>query len=120
MKADSIPELGAAPSHGSGREFEHRPRAEVKAGRPPRREPLVKSDDHPVGIKEEGVDGAAHSEGVDGAAGLYPKSLSLAQRRREEESAQPGAKASGVADPLSDPSPGCFVFCAKHESILAK
>lgn len=118
MKADAIARARPTPPGGSGGELEHGARVEVDARGAPRPQ-LLHDGDHPaLSVQEDRIDGVAHSEGMDGAAGLDPQALALGEGRAEEEAAQPREEGAGAFDALAEPRARGLVFGHQHVSTL--
>lgn len=84
---------------GSRGQLEDRPRPGHRPHHAPRSHRLRQGEDAPVPIEEDHVEGGAHPEGVDGAAGLEPEALSLLQGWAKEQPPRPGE------EPIRDPHP---------------
>lgn len=119
MKAQTVPPLRAGARRRPGREFEHGAGAGDDPRRPPGRQALVDRDHLPLFVEEEGVDGVAHAEGVDRAAGGDPQPLALAERGSKEQAAKPPEEGFGAADALAQDHPRCLVHRSEHGRSLA-
>lgn len=118
MKAQPIPDPRPGARRGPRGELEHGACAQDHAGGAPGRERLVDPHHHPLVIEEEGVDRLPHPEGVDGAAGIDPEALSLAERRPKEEAAETRSEGSRPSDAISHLEARCLIFRSEHETIV--
>lgn len=118
MKADAIARARPTPPGGSGGELEHGARVEVDARGAPRPQ-LLHDGDHPaLSVQEDRIDGVAHSERMDGAAGLDPQALAFLEAVAKEEAEEPGEEAARQPDSVAEPRARGLVFRRPHGLTL--